>query len=370
VGGYLPSPFKISAAATGPRAVAGVYGASAALPASVDLRASAPAVGDQGQLSSCVAWTVAYTMMGYYAKTTGGSGAPYAPLYLYLQSLNGGTAPNDGLVPETALKVAATGGVDTQVDYTQGTTNYKAKPTATQVTNAAKYKISGWTTLWSGGNQGTAAETRIKQALAAGNPVGLGIPVYSDFENLRANTLYKTTSGQNLGGHMVTALGYDTDGVWIRNQWGKSWGTNGDAKLSWSFVDKAALGAYTITGVKTPTVTTTPTTPTTAPTQPSTRPTVTLPTVTGLSVKTGKSTNQIVTAISGTGLTGTTRVTVDGRAVPFQPVSDTQVLALIPPHAAGPVHVQVTTKNGTSVAGSSDLFTYLASTNTRTRTRR
>jgi hypothetical protein len=379
---------KVSAAAAGPHALsasgAKTYGATT-LPASVDLRASAPAVGDQGQVSSCVAWTVGYSIMGYYANTTKAAGAPYAPLYLYLQALNGGTAPNDGLSPETALKVATSSGVDTQVDYPQGTTNYKVKPTAAQIANAANYKVTSWTTLWSGGNQGTAAESRVKQSLAAGQPVGLGIPVYSDFENLKSGTLYNTTSGQNLGGHMVTIFGYDSEGVWIRNQWGTSWGTKGDAHLSWNFVDKAALGAYTVAGIKTPAGTTTPTTPTTTPSTPTTTPTTTptkppttpttptkptAPSVTKLSVTTGKTSAQTVISIAGTNLGATTRVTVDGRAVPFQQVSGIQVLALLPTHAAGPVHVQVTTAAGTSIAGSADVFTYLASGSTRSRHRR
>src|SRR5512142_3020791 len=63
LGGYRPGPVRVAAHVP--------YGSgartAAAVPASVDLRASAPAVGDQGQISDCVAWTIAHSVMGYYA---------------------------------------------------------------------------------------------------------------------------------------------------------------------------------------------------------------------------------------------------------------------------------------------------------------
>ena len=41
------------------------------------------------------------------------------------------------------------------------------------------------------------------QALASGNPVALGFPVFSDFMSLRSHTVYSTVTGTNLGGHMA-----------------------------------------------------------------------------------------------------------------------------------------------------------------------
>jgi hypothetical protein len=64
---------------------------SADLPESVDLRQYAPAVGDQGQIGSCVAWSIAHSVMGYLAnRNAAARGAPYAPLYLYMRVVGGG----------------------------------------------------------------------------------------------------------------------------------------------------------------------------------------------------------------------------------------------------------------------------------------
>src|SRR5690242_6151864 len=129
-GGALPSKFKVAAASR-------VFAADV-VPASASLRASMPPVGDQGQISSCVAWSIGYSLMGYYANLSKAAGAPYAPLFLYMRTVDPGGAPNRGLYPPDALALATAGGVDSQADYTQGTTKWQTPPTAAQIANATK----------------------------------------------------------------------------------------------------------------------------------------------------------------------------------------------------------------------------------------
>ncbi len=340
-GGARPSTVKVVAGAR--------MGASAldAVPASVDLRASMPPVGDQGQISSCVAWSIGYSLMGYYANLTKAAGAPYAPLYLYMRTVQPGGAPDIGLYPPDALALATASGVDTQADYTQGTTGWRTSPTAAQVANATKYKVAGWTTLWSGygHGQGAAAQASIKQALAAGSPVAIDFPVFPDFFNLHNSALYTTTSGTNQGGHMVAAYGYDSDGIWIRNSWGTGWGAAGDAHLSWAFVNADVWDAYTITGLRT-----------TTKTEP--------PTVTALSTTSGSTSGGTVVTISGTNLSDATGVRFGTSAATFHSTQTvagvTQLVATSPAHASESVTVTVTNAAGTSAAGSAAKFTYQA----------
>jgi hypothetical protein len=49
-----------------------------------------------------------------------------------------------------------------------------------------------------------------------------------------------------------------------------------------------------------------------------------------------------------------------GARTPFTVVSDTQLTAIAPAHAAGAVDVLVTTPAGTSPPNPNDLFTYLS----------
>ncbi|MET7419262.1 IPT/TIG domain-containing protein [Dactylosporangium sp. NPDC005555] len=319
-------------------------GAAAALPDSATLKANLPAVGDQGQIGSCVAWTIAHSLMGYYAKRDGAVGAPYAPLYLYMRTVQKGGAPNAGLVAEKALTEATTNGVDTQDDYVQGTSNYSVPPTAAEIENARNYKVSKWTTLWTGANQGVAGQIAVETAIAAGSPVAIGMPVFKDFMYLTGSSLYKTTSGSNLGGHMVTAYAYDAEGVWIRNQWGTAWGAAGDAHLAWAFVNTNVQAAYTVSGVTTPSKVTVP-----------------RPSVSTLSQVRGPITGGTEVTITGGNLAGATAVRFGETVAQFRKVEANGVTTLVatsPPRAKGAVDVTVVNAAGVSTLNSQARFLY------------
>jgi hypothetical protein len=316
---------------------------SADLPESVDLRQYAPAVGDQGQIGSCVAWSIAHSVMGYLAnRNAAARGAPYAPLYLYMRVVGGG-APNRGLVPEYALAEAKVNGVDNEADYTQGYYDWRTAPTQAQIANAASYKISDWSRLWLGDHQGSSAQLAVEQALADGNPVLIGMPVYMDFERLNSDALYNTLSGTSLGGHMVTIFAYDAQGVWIRNQWGTNWGSRGDAHLSWAFLNNAVMAAYTVSGLA------------------ATAPRVVAPSALALSTRTGTTTGGTQVTITGTGLAGVTAVKFGDTAAQFSSAElngVTHLVATAPARAVGTVDVKVTNPAGTSAATAATKFTY------------
>jgi hypothetical protein len=313
------------------------------VPASVDLRSYAPAVGDQGSVGQCVAWTISRNLMGYYAARNGGVDAPYAPLFLYMRNVAAGGAPTRGLNPDTVLTNVQANGVDSQNDYFQGTSNYKVAPTAAEIANAGNYKITGWARLWSGANQGQNAQTVLRQALANNTPVAIGFPVFQDFMDLGAHSLYTTTSGTSLGGHMVTAFGYDSDGVFLRNQWGTGWGNNGDAHVSWSFIETVVSGAYTISGVTTPS-----------------RSIPVTPQVTALSTSKGPADASVT--ITGAGLADATAVKFGGTTATFSKTvanGVSRLVATAPAHAAGLTDVTVTNAAGTSdTGGTADDFTF------------
>ncbi|GAB7052747.1 IPT/TIG domain-containing protein [Catenuloplanes indicus] len=335
-GGYVQSPHLKKAAA---RANA------ADLPVSVDLRGYAPSPGDQGQVGSCVSWSIAYQIMGYYAQRQGGAGAPYAPLFLYMRTVAAGGAPSAGTNPDYALSRAQAGGVDTQAHYWQGTTGWQTPPTADQIANAENYRITGWQRLWVGPNQGVNAQAMVKAALASGQPVALGFPVFKDFMYLRSHTNYTTTSGTNLGGHMVAALGYDAAGVWIRNSWGTGWGNAGDAHLSWSFVQSAVNGAYTVSGIDTPAAEA-----------------ELAPAVASLSAKSGPAAGGSAVTITGSGLATATGVRFGDASAAFSATTSggvTKLVATAPAGTSGStVDVTVTNGAGTSAAGTGTKFTY------------
>ena len=85
-----------------------------------------------------------------------------------------------------------------------------------------------------------------------------------------------------------------------------------------------------------------------------------LPVVTGLSQTSGAIFGGDLLTVIGTGLTGATRVAVDGTlATNVTVLSDTAVRMRLPAHAAGAVDVTVTTPGGTSAVSDADVYRYV-----------
>jgi len=237
------------------------------LPTSIDLSGYSVPVGNQGQVGSCVTWTVDYAMLGWYSKRDNRSVQSFNPMYTYSQIRNtSAIEPNGGSYPKDALNVALTQGNDSMAHYSHTTTDYASLPNASERANAANYKIAGWDPLFaypSGAGNGTISAEMIKTALANGKPVAISLTVRPGFNNMAhtSTTLDTDTSGIPTGRHEILAVAYDQYGVWIQNSWGTGWGYNGYGRLSWEVVGKDVYQADTIRGLAATT-----TTDTTAPT--------------------------------------------------------------------------------------------------------
>jgi hypothetical protein len=83
-----------------------------------------------------------------------------------------------------------------------------------------------------------------------------------------------------------------------------------------------------------------------------------VPAVTSLGTTSGSTGGGTAVTINGSGFTGATGVTFGNLAAAFTVVSDTQISAVSPPQAMGPVDVRVTAYGGTSAVVSGDQFTY------------
>lgn len=204
------------------------------LPRSVDLARYAATPGDQGQVGSCVAWSIDYSAYSILEHEQRISGGPHAPMYTYSQIVKG---QNVGTSPEQHFRIATSQGVDSKSDYWQGDFDYTTAPTSGEVRNAAKWKLSGYTPL----HTGSRIKADVQTALAKGEPVTIAIPVYDSFFYLTpqqaASYTYRPSTGEGYaGGHAMTIVGYNSKGVRVENSWGTRWGDRGFINLSWDFL--------------------------------------------------------------------------------------------------------------------------------------
>jgi hypothetical protein len=214
-------------------------------PATLDLRWDAPAVADQGPASSCTAWAVDYSVLGWWAQRQGVTEAPFAPMYVYSQiELPGGASRT-----VDALQVTATQGVPPQSVYWQNPQDSADKPGPAERAAGRAYRIRGYTEVFTAPGQGSATRQAIEAAMVADGPVTLDIPIDAAFRDLDASHYtYSGLTGRVTGLHDLAVFAYDPTGVWVENTWGTGWGIGGWAHLSWAFVTGQALNSFAVLG--------------------------------------------------------------------------------------------------------------------------
>jgi C1A family cysteine protease len=174
--------------------------------------------------------------MSILENEQGISGHPQAPMYTYAQLARGN---DQGSTPSDTFDILTSQGVDTMDDYWQGNFDYTTQPDSNERANAANWKLSGYTPI----STGSGIKAGVQQAIASGLPVAISIPVYMSFERISRQqatdySYYPTSGDQYMGGHEITIIGYDTNGVRVQNSWGTSWGDSGFINLSWNYLSR------------------------------------------------------------------------------------------------------------------------------------
>ncbi|HSA95558.1 MAG TPA: C1 family peptidase [Acidobacteriota bacterium] len=227
-----------------------------AAPASVDLRAWASAVEDQGMLGSCTAQAGA-GVIEYYERKSFGRHIEASRLFLYkvtrnLMKMKGDTG---GYLRLTIGAMVLFGVPPEEYwPYTDDENAFDKEPPAFCYAFAQNYKTILYFRHDPPGASKPKVVDRLKTYLAAGHPAMFGFTVYSSIE--QASTTgripYPSAREKIEGGHAVVAMGYDdamtirnetgggeTKGaLLIRNSWGTGWGEAGYGWLPYEYVTK------------------------------------------------------------------------------------------------------------------------------------
>jgi len=214
-------------------------------PAAFDTRTQWPKcvlpIQNQDQCGSCWAFGAAEALSVRICIAKGTPLTLLSPQYLV--SCDTTSYGCDGGYPDLAWKFMSTNGVPSWacVPYTSG--NGKSNGTCPKTCTAAgqTWSLSKATSVKS--YSGAAS---IQAALMANGPVEVSFTVYQDFMSYTGG-IYKHTTGANLGGHAVMAVGWgNQNGVnyWIcANSWGASWGIQGYFWIAFGqcFIDYEAV---------------------------------------------------------------------------------------------------------------------------------
>ncbi len=182
----------------------------------------------QGACGSCVAFAAAGTLE---TQINISALMPSLNVLVSPQQLFscGGGMCDRGWYPEAAAQFLKKTGIVDQacMPYSSGVTgldvacNQQCSNSATRTLKIADYKKP---TFWFNG---------VKKALLKG-PLMASMTVYADFMTYGSG-VYKHTTGEKLGGHAISIIGYDDDKkAWIiRNSWSTDWGDKGFAYVDY-----------------------------------------------------------------------------------------------------------------------------------------
>jgi hypothetical protein len=226
------------------------------LPASVSLQRYAPQRLHQGQQGSCVGWASSYAARTIlYARATGQdpNRAAFSPSYLYNQIALSGC---QGAYMRDAMETMRQGGVLPLQQYPYSERSCSEQPDRSEQSAAQQFRIKGYNRLTTGANNYEPDINAIRQHLAQGAPVVIGMQVGGTFmHEMRGQSVWRPTrrdySGYGFSGHAMCVIGYDDNkeggAFQIMNSWGQDWGSNGIAWVKYpdfqQFV-KEAYGLY------------------------------------------------------------------------------------------------------------------------------
>jgi hypothetical protein len=216
------------------------------LPASAELLTPIP--GRQGNEGSCVAFACTYgarSIEQYYktgATFYDNNANVFSPEYTYNQSKFGECAT--GTSVDRVMQIMINQGVCVLDIMPYSDINgCSVLPDATQISNAANYKINGYAKM------SPTDRTAIKQMIFTKHPVIITVIADNSFVNAKTGFVWRTYSGSGALPHTLLICGYDDskNAYKVFNSWGTDWCDGGFGWIDYDFFPtKSSFEVYVI----------------------------------------------------------------------------------------------------------------------------
>lgn len=234
------------------------------MPTSISLLEFAPPRRNQGRQGSCVGWAAAYAGRSIlHSRQTGAAPqqAIFSPSYVYNQiAFDGCQGTYLHYAMETLQKQGAL--PFSEFEYNEG--SCRMQPTSSEKQQASQFRIKGYERLSVGADNYKVDINAIRQYLASGAPVVIGMMVGKSFTyGMKGQQVWQPDrndlNGVGLGGHAMCVIGYDDralngEGAFqLMNSWGESWGKDGIGWVGYEdfqYFVKEAYGMYPMGSAK------------------------------------------------------------------------------------------------------------------------
>lgn len=228
------------------------------MPESVSLQEYCPTRRSQGSQGSCVGWSSAYaarTILQSRATGQDPNRVAFSPSFLYNQIALEGC---QGTYLQKAMEVMKGGGSLPFSKFAYNENSCSKKPSSRELQDASVYRTKGFNRLTISGNNQKTDLLAMKQNLAQGAPVVIGMMVGGSFMNaMTGKEIWTPTNSDyqmnGFGGHAMCVVGYDDyktnqgGAFQIMNSWGEDWGKKGFFWIRYSdfeHFNREAYGLY------------------------------------------------------------------------------------------------------------------------------
>ncbi len=228
------------------------------MPESVSLLKYCPPRKNQGQQGSCVGWSSGYgarTILQARATGQNPRDVTFSPSFVYNQIALEGC---QGTYLQKAMELMYNTGALPFSEFGYNEYDCGKQPSASQKQKAHQYRTKGFNRLTKSGNDYKTDMLAIKQNLAQGAPVVIGMLVGGSFmTSMNGRELWTPTNKdynkRGFGGHALCVIGYDDyktdqEGAFqIMNSWGERWGKKGIFWIRYSdfeYFTQEAYGLY------------------------------------------------------------------------------------------------------------------------------
>ena len=189
---------------------------------------------DQGNLGSCVS-NASYAL--FYIRSIGKISLSRLQLYMTSRAIDGSSLTEDtGSTIRGCMKAVSKYGLTNEKIWSYDILNFDKLAPSDAFTNL--YKLTNF--IYTFIKQDLKS---IKEVLASGKPILIGITIYSSFESNNAINygiipMPNTTKEELLGGHAILLIGYDdkTKVFKFQNSWSTLWGDKGYGYIPYDYI--------------------------------------------------------------------------------------------------------------------------------------